>query len=771
MIKASSGKLFAPKDIAFLVLNFFENEDGLLEPYPQPEEFLPQYWPVTSIRDNYYSPDIFTTAGGVKIISIFHAILPNNRDCLLLFATDGLYEYNGAFNSYKKVTSFINNFQTDEFYRPQFILVPTGVVIVQPNGRALFYDGYFCDTLGYVSEPSPPSVFGPTSKRAADSLYPNSETPDPAVSDTPEEQNYSATDPTAMVNDGGYALDGLYNFESGLPSNYGFGRLGTVVTPEGVYSAQGKLLPGEYRYKVQFVDQFGNLSPVSAPSMPATFAQQYSWLGTLTTVGPNVVRDVGVPANADHVKKQLLVTGIPKGDRRTLGRILYRSKDLRNSGDSGYYILPGNAAGGAFSFATVPDNSTQMFPDNVPDSWLVQPEVALVPVPRFRYGAVAFGRLWIANTANEPGLVRPSLVGVWGSFPEELAFVPDPNGAEITGIINAPDGLLVFTRNSTFKIQQDEIATNYVVSTVSNSVGCASQGTIQTLADQTVVWLGDTGFYAYAPGKGLVKISEEIDYYVSRILFAGIHLACSVYDSTRNEYVCFVPYKLTDKPRMGFVLSKDGWRFYDPVSALPDDSGTNKSLNSLAWVRSVCETKDPRRLILGALTMNGIQVIGNKNDLYVLNRFRGIPLYTNLTTSWINAGLLGESGLQTIYLLLRETYYSEEQPPMKTISAINAPIKLQVYRDFEEDEPEIGYSAALDYQKLNNFWSQTEFPINLRRGRLFWARIDVNLPAADAFKVVLTSTQFMEFMGMSFNTIPTDPSLSTLPIIRPNKLG
>src|SRR5690606_1536865 len=112
--------------------------------------------------------------------------------------------------------------------------------------------------------------------------------------------------------------------------------------------------------------------------------------------------------------------------------------------------------GGAGVFATIPDNACTLYPDNTPDAWLLRKPIDPVPVPRGRIGTLAFGSLWLANTPTEPGLLRWSEPGMWGTFPRTNVMYPDPRGQEITGIAAVPDGLLVFTEMSLFRIEMAE---------------------------------------------------------------------------------------------------------------------------------------------------------------------------------------------------------------------------------------------------------------------------------------------------------------------------
>ena len=131
---------------------------------------------------------------------------------------------------------------------------------------------------------------------------------------------------------------------------------------------------------------------------------------------------------------QVAWTGVPTGPDHCVGRIIYRTKDLVNSGDIKFYELPLNAASVATGFATLPDNVTTVYPDNIPDSFLALPIQEFVPVPKFKLCQIAFGRLWIGNIEGSEGMIRPSMPGQWGTFKKNEELYPDPAGGEITGM-------------------------------------------------------------------------------------------------------------------------------------------------------------------------------------------------------------------------------------------------------------------------------------------------------------------------------------------------
>ena len=151
---------------------------------------------------------------------------------------------------------------------------------------------------------------------------------------------------------------------------YGFGKcnLGTSSGVSGSITAldtdnfnalatnSGWLEPGEWRCKVQLVDQYGNLSALSSPSEPVRISRQPASAALKSTGLPaKTALDIRRKFSPDFLRKQIAWAGIPKGPDHCVGRILYRTKDLLNSGDAGYYEITPNAAAwrlGAFGSPT-----------------------------------------------------------------------------------------------------------------------------------------------------------------------------------------------------------------------------------------------------------------------------------------------------------------------------------------------------------------------------------------------------------------------------------
>ena len=130
----------------------------------------------------------------------------------------------------------------------------------------------------------------------------------------------------------------------------------------------GVLESGEWRAAVQWLDRWGNVSPISGLSEAVTVDKQ-----------DNLLRDkVGgwtsnreAPEKVERLRVQIAWTGISKGPDGTVGRILCRTRDSKRSGVTGVFEVPNYSGTGISTISSIPDYIVEDFPDNIPDSWLL----------------------------------------------------------------------------------------------------------------------------------------------------------------------------------------------------------------------------------------------------------------------------------------------------------------------------------------------------------------------------------------------------------------
>ena len=633
ILRAQAGSLILPNEIAQKIENLVPMEEGSLRSVIGPAALVDAkitQQPLPPVYRRPPSGDVYTsgtTAGtgtsystvyNTNMHGIFHCTTKNGeRDILLLHTGNELWEFAGWQRGWRKLISTPAEGlgvrgelkdTTQPQFPTQFVATGDGVVIAAQNYRSYFYDGTMIAPLGFRQKPGAPQGMGPTS--SAEKMKPNG----------------------GGLNDRGYAHDGVnYGYKdgvtnrpgrdyyrSGMTRGFGECHVGTIVpltldaTAFGMEDLElkseagdsGWLNPGEYRCRVQFVDHFGNLSAISEPSSSITFDFQPSIIPLNNASGTDAAKQAALVA-ANRMLKQIGWTNIPAGPEHTRGRILYRTKDLLNAGTPDYFTLPQDASGVGTGFATLPDNITGFFPDNVGDVYLASKAREVDPVPPFRLCEIAMGRLWVANFRNNPSMLRPSLVGRWGTFPAEQELSPDPAGGEITGLKSVDRGLLAFTEKSMFIVVPSDDGKNFQSAPVSSEIGCVAPSSIKALGDGTVVWLARDGFYSY-DGQQVTYLSESLRKFFRRVTTSRMKQAVAVYDVRTREYRCWVSTEGSVTNNLCFIFDGQGWRTRTDVEA-----------------QAVCSTKDHRQYsviagkVAGDQDHNGVFVLdhsGNRED-------------------------------------------------------------------------------------------------------------------------------------------------------------
>lgn len=688
VIRAASGKLILPAEVAGKIQNFESTSEGTLTSIRGPTPLIP-----TGVFDTS------STYGNMH--GIFHARLEHstlNRDITLIHTGDSIYCHQGwnraaplmqligPRGSGAKIEAPIADHTRPQF-PTQFELTDRGIVIVPQNrSRAYFFDGETILPLGYDRAPAPPIAFGPETSK----------------SDEPNREGYSVDRSN---------ITGTYT----LNRDFGFGRIGTIDTYTHDNSLGGRLIYGSYQGAVQWLDHFGNLSPISPRSNEVVLSSQR--------------KSDAVP---DVLLKHLVWLGIDRGPDGTVARRLVRTKDLKNSGSSSLFIVPGNVGFGTITpEANVPDNHSKVWPDNTPDAWLIAEAPAVMPVPLFKLCCFGMGRLWIANTDDQPGAIIPSLPGRYGTFGSGSAIYPDPNGGEITGIWSTAGGMITTTRTSTYMIVPSDTGAGFVPAALSADIGAVAPSSFANMPNGATIWLGREGFYMYAGGQ-IQLISEDQRDLTDRINWARAKGACAVFDPATKEYRCWVPVDASTENNLCMIFDGQGWR--------------RRYGEKLA---DVCVTKDHRRYTLGVGSarkfesdpQNGVWVLDHESRAYNPD-----GRTYKIETGWIEWGRSQvRKSLKTVYLSLRES--------MKGSATI------KVYRDWRvTGTPAYEDSVnALLYSPDDPppFWNETAFASDeWVKKRPYWKRVDLHLPSCEVYKIVIESTSPIEFMGLAIDEEP-----------------
>ena len=756
VLRAQSDGLFNPNEIAQKIENMYLLEEGTMRSIWGPTAYVPvkedgDWLPAdltTAVGNRPYArttavgstsaSDFPLSPGdpyyGFKQHGLYHTILPNGRDVLLLHTGNEVWEFRGWYRNWRQLLSTpasAHGFNDDlldsaqSMPPTQFVSTGNGIVIVPQGGRAYFYDGAYIAPLGFSERPAAPLGRGPQSSQ--ESLL-----DDYNGLNNRQYAHSSARHAATLDNNtaDGWKVGADDEFKAGThaPMTRGFGdcRVGTLGTipindPESLKTGtSGWLEQGSWRCAVQYVDKWGNLSALSAPSNPVTCDLQPA---VLLTRGGRPEGDVKWPsrnAPPQKVRIQLKWEGIPRGPEHAVGRRLYRTKDVENTGDSTYYYLTQNALATTQGFATLPDNVVTMYPDNIPDGWLTEPAQRVIPVPRFQLCTMALGRLWIANIDGLPGTARPSEPGFWGTFVEGNDISPDPM-SEITGLCAVTGGLLLCTTGSTFLIEASDDGKGFKYRPISGSVGCAAPGSMVATSQGVVVWLGFDGFYSF-DGQQVQYLSSPLKRTLKRLTISRLIQAVAAYDRKSREYRCWVSLDGDPKNSTCFVLDKDGWRTRTDVVA-----------------DSVCLTQDHRQyMLLGGHITNDT----GRSGVYLLDHDASpdIPAVVAdreslIETAWLEADTSDKAKTSyVVYLWLRETE--------------NTTVTIEVLRNWRNEVIETNTAKRYSEKDVPDFWGTTRLGSGTWRDkRPFWTRAAIHVPSAEAVKFRLRGKGNWEFVG------------------------
>lgn len=670
-VASETSALLQPLGSADLVQNFRRTKEGTLAPVTGPAPLIPDYG------------QGYLTWGNPH--GVCHARLgpKGTRDVLLVHTGTSIYVQDGPTRSRVLLVGaagsgaqFETTLLNDQAVRPptQFLVTPEYIVIMPAGHRALAYDGERIDYLGYDRAPGAPLVY--TSSLANDVMF-------------------------------GVGW-GIFH------ADFGLGRLGTISNEHGDNSR----LRGGYEWATQWVDVWSNLSPWSARS------NAVSWAKLTPATG-----------NAEATRPPAHIANIEPGPGATRGRMVARSKDREHAGTNDLFVLP-NAQGGNYSgrFATIPDNSAQVLPDNAPDTWLALPIVEVDPLPVVRWGRLAFGRAWY-NPDAEPGVLLGTLRGRWGTPQKDLRIQPDPAGGELTGAWAFGGRMLVWTRTTTFVVTPLENVDGFRYDILHPGVGCAGPSAMASLADGSLVWLSyEGGFYRY-DGRGVLPlpVSDDIGGTVDGLNKARLAQACAAFDSDSQEFRIWVPNGGSRENNLCLILdvATSGWRRRDGED-----------------LRAVCVTQDHRRLMVGVgyVTPSGG---APTSGAWVLDRRD--PGFTEPARQYIiRTGFYAPSSREkatspmTVFPIFRETRASA--------------VAMTTTRDWRYGATQDSGATLIPQQPndLPPVWGTTTWGTSSRwvRRRPVFLKVDIYLPAASSFQIQFLSTAGFEWIGCSSSDIP-----------------
>ena len=656
--------LLQPLGSADLVQNFIRSRDGTLAPVRGPAPLIPNYGSGLPSFGNPHGIIHARLLGGRRDVTLWHTGTQIAVQDGPNRSTIVLVGTSGSSPLYE--TTLLND--TAARFPTQFLVTPQGIVIMPQGGsRPLFYDGEVVAPLGYAQAPGAPTPYGP-----------------------------------------GLATDALYGYlSSSLHADFGRGRLGTVSNDAGNNSR----LRGGYQWAVRHMDRWHNVSPWSSRSNTLTWG----------TVDPS-------STDAENYRVLAVLMDVARGPDTTIGREVARTKDLEHAGTAELFHLP-NAAGGNFTgaFATIPDNTTLVLPDNAPDTWLALPITEAAPLPSVRWGRLAFGRAWY-NPYDDPGAIIGTFPGRWGTPQRGLRIVPDPAGGEATGAWAFGDMMLVWTRTTTYVVRPNVNGDGFRSAVLHPTAGCVGPSAMASLPDGSVVWLGDDAFYRY-DGEQVTTISQPIASTVDGLNKARTRQACAIFDPDSQEFRCWVP---------------DGGDVENELCLIYDTTGSGWRRRYGEALRSVCLTQDHRKLILGAgyVTPAGGQAT---SGIWVIDRID--PTYTEPSRTYtLRTGFYAPTvaekhdAKKTAFVWFREG---------RAVS-----ITVSAYRDYraQENTDDTAVLVPQQPEDLPDVWGTVlwgDVGARWQRRQPVLIRHDLDVPGARSFQLQLTSTSPFEFIGLS----------------------
>ena len=321
-----------------------------------------------------------------------------------------------------------------------------------------------------------------------------------------------------------------------------------------------------YKWKVSWVNENGSESPLSGPSMPA------SWEADITTtVYPN------------SRNQAVYLDGIAVGPVGTVARRIYRTKNLKdntNVGDDEVYY-----------FVTQIDNNEEnWYVDYIGDASLASKapnssDSITLPAIAPRFSAFYKGCLFMDGGQTDPTKIFFS----WPNHPDRFASenffdVGHRKGGDIRGFFPYYNNLLVFRERSIDLIRGDPVSGFMVVPFV-EELGTPAIDTVSIVPGVGVVFLAQDGIYRLEGGMdggavlNVEKISGMLLKTVGRINGQPLAKATAAYSHKWREWHCYVPVDGEAKPSLGIVyhVDKNSWstRIGFPVGVLDTaNSGT-----------------------------------------------------------------------------------------------------------------------------------------------------------------------------------------------------
>lgn len=607
-----------------------------------------------------------------RVFGVYHARLDEgSRDVTLIRAGASLYSQTG-WN--RNLETLLGGLSADPAAKFPDVFVEVGGKIIWSNGvdAAQIYDGYTLKKLGFDLPPSTCTVMAPAPGGGGNPIFRN-------------ERGYSHPGKLGLVGD-------FFSADSGA------------------------LLAATWNYYVQYEDVFGDLSPLSSSATASvnqelTFSIYWEDMDNFPEVDALTSKNLGMLAvTLDDLTRQFCVSSIPAGPTGTVARRLYRT----NANETEPRFL-----------ARIPDNITENWPDNAPDSYLGPVAPKYITIPKFHIACSYQGRLAIISGNR----VRLSEPGFPGTFDEMVYIDIDADGSEPTGLASFGSYLYAFTEKTVFRIEFD--AEGLRKQPVVGAVGAVGPGTIVATDKGVLVWLGRKGWYAMTADEKVTAIGEEEAPLFKRLNPASLSRATAVWNPTTNEYLCAVPYAGSFGNGLLMAWDGRGWR--------------RQKLG--VTVQAMCVTRDWRNYVLAG----GRRIGSAENNVWVLDH--EVFGYTPPTktylyqSAWIRRDPTGRLrfNLDTVYIGI--------------VEASNKPVTWTLWRDGSRDTSVSSGTLSMVDPQTSAFMNTAIIGTSkYQNPRLTWFKFDARLKDAQSFAFDLSCDEptYLNLAAFSFDSHTVD---------------
>ena len=312
-----------------------------------------------------------------------------------------------------------------------------------------------------------------------------------------------------------------------------------------------------YRYRVSFVNERGQESPLSAPS------------GVIIGKNPSSKTDDELPSsatdgwNGDNRKgKKFIHVTIPQGGETVVARRIYRTKNVLDAYGAA------NVTGAAEHFyflKEVRDNLSTSWEDGVPDGYLggLVDELDFGPWPQRANMIAAFkNTVFLAGTSNSDISYSAPLMPEVFPVDNIISCGQDSSG-EITGMYTTKNALVVFKRGAIYLIKGDP-SSGFYAQPLTKDTGCVGPDAMAEIPGLGLAFLGDNGVYLLKGAlentgtiTSIEQISTPIDDDMQRInMSAAIQSVAMTYRRDREWWLC-VPIDGSEKNNFVFVFHYD----------------------------------------------------------------------------------------------------------------------------------------------------------------------------------------------------------------------